>query len=104
MSAPDCTQTPAIKRLVEHYNGPVELSRRLGGMPSYQQISQWLARGWASPMHLHRLEPLLPRSISRHALVADREQAKAREEAERKRVKRRSAKPEGRRSGAGALQ
>lgn len=49
---------PAIRRIVNHHGGPVALSQKLGGRPTYQQIGQWLERGWASPKHFLRLVPL----------------------------------------------
>jgi hypothetical protein len=68
---------PAIVRLVEHHGGPVALSEKLGGRPVYQEISRWLRRGWASPMHIFKLKPLLPRGIKLEDLDADRERASA---------------------------
>lgn len=67
---------PAIVRLVAHYGGPTELSRRLGGTPVYQEIQRWVARGWASPMHILRLEPLLLRGMKLRDLHEDRARAK----------------------------
>ena len=66
-------QTPsAIERLVAHYGGPVALSRKLGGDPAYQAIQLWVKRRWASPMHIHRLEPILPRGMKARDLHEDR--------------------------------
>ena len=62
----------AIERLVDHYGGPVALSRKLGGDPSYQAIQIWVKRRWASPMHIDKLERILPRSIKRQELHEDR--------------------------------
>lgn len=70
---PDST----IKRVVEHNNGPAALSERLGGRPVYQEIQRWLARGWASPHHIFRLEPFLPRGVKVRDLAADKDRAKA---------------------------
>ena len=70
-------QDPAISRLVRHVGGPAALSSRLDGRPPYQQIQEWVKRGWASPMHLFRLEPLLPPGMSIRDLAADRDLAKA---------------------------
>jgi hypothetical protein len=68
--------TSAIKKLVDHAGGPVELSRKLNGVPAYQEIQRWVKRGWASPMHLFRLEPHLPRGMKLRDLNKDRETAK----------------------------
>lgn len=68
---------PAIVRLVEYAGGPVALSRLLGGEPPYQSIQQWVRRGWASPMHLFRLQPHLPRGMRVEHLAEDRQRAKA---------------------------
>jgi hypothetical protein len=72
--APD--DEPAIARLVAHNGGPVALCKKLGGYPVYQEISRWLARGWASPHHLFRLEPFMPRGMKVRDLAADRERAR----------------------------
>jgi hypothetical protein len=68
--------TSAIKKLVEQAGGPVELSRKLGGVPAYQEIQRWVKRGWASPMHLFRLEPHMPKGMKLRDLNRDREAAK----------------------------
>lgn len=65
-------KAPAICRLVEHNEGPVSLSRRLGGKPVYQEIQRWVARGWASPMHILALKPLAPPGVTIEDLYADR--------------------------------
>lgn len=70
-------EAPAIVRLVHHHGGPVALSSKLGGTPVYQEIQRWVRRGWASPMHLFKLKPLLPRGIRFEELDADRERARA---------------------------
>jgi hypothetical protein len=75
------TKPPAIVRLVEHHKGPVALSALLGGVPVYQEIQRWVRRGWASPMHLFRLEPHLPPGMELRELHLDREVAAQREAA-----------------------
>ena len=72
---------PAIARLVAHHNGPVALSTLLGGVPVYQEIQRWVKRGWASPMHLFKLEPHLPPGMELRDLHHDREIAAQREAA-----------------------
>jgi hypothetical protein len=62
----------AIARLVARHNGASALSRALGGRPVYQEIQRWVKRGWASPMHIFRLEPYLLAGMSLHDLHADR--------------------------------
>lgn len=62
----------AIARLVEHHKGPVALSRLLGGSPAYQEVQRWVKRGWASPMHVIGLEPVLPPDITVRDLLADK--------------------------------
>jgi hypothetical protein len=70
------TQTlSAIARLVAHHEGPTNVARMLGGAVSYQQVGSWVARGWASPMHILRLEPLLPAGMSIRDLHLDRPDA-----------------------------
>lgn len=68
----DTPKPPAIARLVEHQGGPVALSQKLGGSPAYQEIQRWVKRGWASPMHIFRLEPLMPRGMKLRDLDGDR--------------------------------
>lgn len=77
MATKQTPPSPAIVRLVEHHGGPVALSTKLGGTPVYQEIQRWVQRGWASPMHLFKLKPLLPRGIRLEDLDADRERARA---------------------------
>lgn len=69
------SMSPAIEAVVAHNQGPVELSRRMGGVPVYQEIQRWLKRGWASPMHIFKLEVLLPDGITTRDLFIDRERA-----------------------------
>jgi len=73
----DNTTPSAIERLVDHYGGPVALSRELGGNPPYQAIQTWVKRRWASPMHIDKLERILPRSIKRQELHEDRARFRA---------------------------
>lgn len=68
---------PAIVRLVAHHQGPTALSALLGGTPVYQEIQRWVKRGWASPMHIIKLEPHLPPGMTLRDLYADRDNAKA---------------------------
>lgn len=63
---------PAIAKLVAHQGGPVALSQKLGGSPVYQEIQRWLKRGWASPMHIFRLEPFMPPGMKVRDLNNDR--------------------------------
>jgi len=63
--------TPAICRLVEHHGGPTAVSQKLGGSPVYQEIQRWVKRGWASPKHIFRLEPLLLEGMTVRALYDD---------------------------------
>ena len=65
----------AIARLVAYHNGPTEVSRLLDGKPVYQEVQRWVRRGWASPMHIFRLKPLLPKGMKLEELDADRERA-----------------------------
>ena len=67
----------AIQRLVEHQQGPTRVSQLLGGKPAYQEVQRWLVRGWASPMHILALKPLLPPGLSIEDLYADRTRARA---------------------------
>ena len=66
-----------IARVVAHNQGPVALSRVLTAKtgkatrPSYQQISKWVSRGWASPRYLDLLEPLLPEDVTRDDLAKE---------------------------------
>lgn len=68
---------PAITRLVAHHNGPTKVSQLLGGKVAYQEVQRWLARGWASPMHILSLKPHLPTGISIEDLYADRERSRS---------------------------
>lgn len=65
----------AIARLVAHHGGPTSVARLLDGAVSYQQVGSWVQRGWASPMHILRLEPLLPVGITIRDLHLDRPDA-----------------------------
>lgn len=67
----------AIAKLVAHHKGPTAVSVKLGGTPVYQEVQRWVRRGWASPMHIFRLKPLLPRGMKLEDLNADRERANA---------------------------
>lgn len=67
----------AIGRLVIHHGGPAAVSKLLGGSPVYQEVQRWVRRGWASPMQIFRLEPLLPDGMTVRDLYADREAATA---------------------------
>lgn len=69
------TQHSAIARLVSLHDGPTNVARILAGAVSYQQVSSWVARGWASPMHILRLEPLLPSGMTIRDLHLDRPHA-----------------------------
>lgn len=71
----DPAQDSAIARLVAYHEGPTEVSRLLGGTPAYQEVQRWVRRGWASPMHIFRLKPLLPRGMKLEDLNADRDRA-----------------------------
>lgn len=68
----------AIHRLSTHHGGPAALHRLLAPSirPPYQRIQEWIARGWASPMHLPVLEAVLPAHITRQELYDDRRKAK----------------------------
>ena len=68
-------QQSAIARLVAHHDGPTAVARKLGGAVSYQQVGSWVTRGWASPMHILRLEPLLPEGMTIRDLHLDRPDA-----------------------------
>lgn len=68
---------PAIVQLIEHLGGFAAASQALGGRPVYQEIQRWAARGWASPMHIMSLKPLLPKGMTVDDLFADRMQAKS---------------------------
>ena len=74
------TTAPAIARLVEHHKGPTKVSQLLGGKPVYQEIQRWVSRGWASPMHIVALEPLMPPGMTIHDLYVDRTRSRAAEE------------------------
>ncbi len=67
----------AIARLVRHHGGPVATARLLGDSFPYQEIQRWLRRGWASPMHILRLKPHLPKGMRVEDLYVDRGKAKA---------------------------
>lgn len=77
----DNDQTPAIVRLVAHHGGPTAVSKALNGAPVYQEVQRWVARGWASPMHIFKLRPLLPPGMQLEDLAADRTAAMQRQEA-----------------------
>ena len=62
----------AIARLVAYHKGPTAVARLLGDAVSYQQVGSWVARGWASPMHILRLEPLMPEGMTLRDLHLDR--------------------------------
>ena len=65
----------AIARLVAYHKGPTAVARLLGDAVSYQQVGSWVARGWASPMHILRLEPLMPEGMTIRDLHLDRPDA-----------------------------
>lgn len=69
-------QTPAIVRLVKHHGGASKVSQMLGGKPVYQEIQRWLGRGWASPMHILSLKPLLLDGMTVEDLHRDRDAAR----------------------------
>lgn len=69
------TEQSAIARLVAERGGPVALSKLLGGVPVYQEIQRWVKRGWASPMHVFRLEEHLLPGMTVRDLHEDRERA-----------------------------
>lgn len=66
----------AIAKVVAHNGGPVALARELGENLAYQEVQRWVRRGWASPMHILRLKPLLPAQITVDDLFADRARIK----------------------------
>lgn len=66
----------AIERLVKHHGGPVATAQKIPGVP-YQAIQVWLRRGWASPMHILKMEALLPAGMTLRELHEDRDRAKA---------------------------
>lgn len=74
----EAQNTPAIVRLVRHHGGASKVSQMLGGKPFYQEIQRWLGRGWASPMHILALKPLLLEGMTLEDLHADRETARPR--------------------------
>lgn len=61
----------AIQRLVDHHDGPTKLAGLIGDGFAYQLVQQWVARGWASPLHFQRLEPFLPAGMTMRDLYAD---------------------------------
>lgn len=67
----NASKQPAIARLVAHNGGTTAVSKKLGGSPVYQEIQRWVARGWASPKHIFRLEPLLPKGMTVRDLYSD---------------------------------
>lgn len=71
------TTHSSIERLVRHHGGPTAVARALGNVPVYQEVQRWVVRGWASPMHIFRLKPLLPRGMKLEDLAADRIRVKA---------------------------
>ena len=73
-------QTCAIRRVVDHHQGPTALARLLGGT-TYQEVQRWLGQGYASPAYLLRLAPLLPTGITLADLDADRAEAVAKRRA-----------------------
>ncbi len=68
----DNANPSSIEKVVRHNGGPAALSRLLGGSPAYQEIQRWVKRGWASPMHIFRLEPFMPPGIGIRDLNDDR--------------------------------
>lgn len=68
---------PAISRLVRHHGGPVATAAAIGGGMAYQEVQRWVRRGWASPMHILKLEPLMPPGMSIRDLYNDRDAATA---------------------------
>ncbi len=78
-----------IRRVVvDHLGGPAAASRHLGGRPVPQEIQRWVARGWASPHHVFRLEPFLPKGITVRDLADDKARAKKADRAAHKRAER----------------
>lgn len=69
-----------IRRLVEHHNGPTNVARMLEGL-TCQEVSAWVARGWASPMHALQLEKIAPEGMDIRDLLSDREVVRAQEAA-----------------------
>ena len=67
----------AIRQLVDHHGGPTKVAALLGDEFAYQLVQQWVHREWASPMHILKLEPLLPAGMTIRDLFADRDIAKA---------------------------
>jgi hypothetical protein len=77
LSAMSTKTESAIRRLVDHHGGPTKVAALLGDGFAYQLVQQWLQREWASPMHILKLEPLMPPGMTIRDLFADREAAKA---------------------------
>jgi hypothetical protein len=72
----EAQQTPAIVRLIDHHGGASRVSQLLGGKPFYQEVQRWKGRGWASPMHILALKPLLLDGMTLEDLHADRQVAR----------------------------
>lgn len=61
----------AIRRLVEHHGGAAKTATLIAEGFHYQQVQQWVDRGWASPIHFLRLQKLMPKGMTLRDLYAD---------------------------------
>lgn len=73
--------TPTIRRLVEHHGGPAAFARKLAEGFPYQEVQRWVKRGWASPMHALKIEPLLLPGMTIRDLHVDKDKAEGSAEA-----------------------
>ena len=60
-----------IQTLVQHNGGYALTARKLKLAP--QMVQSWVYRGYASPMHVLGLEPLLPKGMTIRHLLLDRQ-------------------------------
>lgn len=67
----------AIRRLVDHHDGPTKTARLLADGFAYQLVQQWVDRGWASPLHFPKLAQIMPDGMSMSDLYADVEANKS---------------------------
>ena len=54
----------AIARLVDHHGGATKTAALIADGFHYQQVQQWVDRGWASPIHFLTLQKLMPKGMT----------------------------------------
>ena len=61
----------AIARLVDHHGGATKTAALIADGFHYQQVQQWVDRGWASPIHFLTLQKIMPKGMTMRDLYAD---------------------------------